>query len=558
MKIINYYFRKFVPFKDENGWFIYDRCNRIKTLGPYYLVEFLDIERDCNLLKVTQKDSTTGFYKKNLFNPSNGSFNSYASDEIISIYGSDGWIISTESDLMIIYDKYEKVVYECPYQIMTKHEKIDYFKAGYLLLKLDDKFGLYDINVCKIVFDPQFDSILGIFKGDDFKYAKYNVGGRVGLYDLILPSVKLETSFNDIKVLSKELVAIKVQDLWKIHCIDNSLDVDKKFYTSIYPNNDTSVYVVINNRVYIYILRENTYEIIHKPKDESALVTVKEWEKGIIISEYFYSDRLYFNYNVLSNDLSIMKDSYRASNLDANYNLEFRNDFFFFYCHKEIIDKNGFSRMFNKEGNEVNPDDVYYAHLLNTGISKPGLTCIENTIRNNITTLYEHDCIECEIILKAYPDIWKVYAKSNNRIEVFLGYISGSGEFLWGDISQVIKTLWDSAYFYDRDNYILAYTYNVDNFRYRNYTFPLSLKVALEVLNYCKIFIDNGFNFTWEVNKFIDANNLWSEYASIRAKNYHENGFETLGLYTMYFNIVCQELGVRRGDGAELLKSIKY
>ena len=80
-----------------------------------------------------------------------------------------------------------------------------------------------------------------------------------------------------------------------------------------------------------------------------------------------------------------------------------------------------------------------------------------------------------------------------------------------------------------------------------------------EILEYVKIFRDEGFTEHWHVNRYITHHNLWDFFTNIRAYNNHGIGKENiLGILPEHYATVCHILEIDGDRGDKLIESIKY
>ena len=86
----------------------------------------------------------------------------------------------------------------------------------------------------------------------------------------------------------------------------------------------------------------------------------------------------------------------------------------------------------------------------------------------------------------------------------------------------------------------------------------LSLAEENEVNQYIKIYIDNGFQEHFEVNRYISQNNMWDSFPNIRSLNDHAHNKEIPGVLPKFYAIVCKRLGIDGAGGVALDKAEHY
>lgn len=84
----------------------------------------------------------------------------------------------------------------------------------------------------------------------------------------------------------------------------------------------------------------------------------------------------------------------------------------------------------------------------------------------------------------------------------------------------------------------------------------LSKDEQSEINKYITIFRENGFTKHYEVNNFINENNMWDEFTTIRSLNDHGIHKEIEGIEPRYFAIICHILSIS-GEGGSPLDSYK-
>jgi hypothetical protein len=86
----------------------------------------------------------------------------------------------------------------------------------------------------------------------------------------------------------------------------------------------------------------------------------------------------------------------------------------------------------------------------------------------------------------------------------------------------------------------------------------LSSKERLQVLEYVRIFRENGYAEHWQVNRWIDRFGSWDDFDSLRAINDHVVAKGVRGISPKFFSIVCTLLDIGPDDGSRLIKSTRY
>lgn len=108
--------------------------------------------------------------------------------------------------------------------------------------------------------------------------------------------------------------------------------------------------------------------------------------------------------------------------------------------------------------------------------------------------------------------------------------------------------------------------FNIDDSFVQNYK-TLILNKSIQVLTenqvkqlitYIWIFKNYRLSKHWQVNAFIDKNNLWNQFTEIRALNNHGYEQKIKGILPIYFRLVCEVLNIEADNGAPLIDSESY
>jgi hypothetical protein len=84
----------------------------------------------------------------------------------------------------------------------------------------------------------------------------------------------------------------------------------------------------------------------------------------------------------------------------------------------------------------------------------------------------------------------------------------------------------------------------------------LDLDEAAELVNYCTLFVTQGFKQHWDVNAYLDKTDQWNHFPIIRSRNTHQNGYTVNGIHKRCYAIVCQILSLE-GDGGSPLQMVE-
>ncbi len=79
-----------------------------------------------------------------------------------------------------------------------------------------------------------------------------------------------------------------------------------------------------------------------------------------------------------------------------------------------------------------------------------------------------------------------------------------------------------------------------------------------EIISYISIFLNNGFNKLYKVNKFISNYNRWDDFSNIRSKNDYDSCKEVEGINPQFFSIVSKLLQINNTSSRKLDKAKKW